>query len=263
MAEENSFLDINGLRHFKERFSEELDISIPLPVSSGGTGATDKRSASVNVGALVNTETNAANVTGGVDNDTQDFWMTQPSGDYYFSQNNMINGQPGQWGFLHHTVRGNVISQFWLFGSNVWTRSSSTSGAMPNFTSSKLVRWQEIYPVGAVYISYVSTSPASLFGGSWEQITGYFLRAANDTNTGGEDTVTLTSAQSGLRAHSHSVTFRNGTASGSKVALQDPIACSATKTAGDYTVSNTASAATSSHSNTPQYQDLYVWRRTG
>lgn len=32
-----------------------------------------------------------------------------------------------------------------------------------------------IYPVGSVYISMNSTSPASLFGGEWTQINGRFL----------------------------------------------------------------------------------------
>ncbi len=40
------------------------------------------------------------------------------------------------------------------------------------------------YPVGAYYISESATSPASLFGGTWTQVTGRFLRAANDTADG-------------------------------------------------------------------------------
>lgn len=32
-----------------------------------------------------------------------------------------------------------------------------------------------IYPVGSIYMSVNSTSPASLFGGTWEQIKGRFL----------------------------------------------------------------------------------------
>lgn len=66
---------------------------------------------------------------------------------------------------------------------------------------------QAVYPVGSIYCSYGSTSPATLFGfGSWTKIEGRFLLGANATyglgSTGGEATVTLTVAQ--LPAHSHS-----------------------------------------------------------
>lgn len=42
-----------------------------------------------------------------------------------------------------------------------------------------------IYPVGAIYISYDSTSPATLFGGTWTAINGRFLLAQNSTYTAG------------------------------------------------------------------------------
>lgn len=78
-----------------------------------------------------------------------------------------------------------------------------------------------LYPVGAVYISVNSTSPASLFGGTWEQIHGRFLLAsgspdANTDNrfgnitcgweavlgsTGGQDYHTLTVEE--MPSHSH------------------------------------------------------------
>lgn len=41
------------------------------------------------------------------------------------------------------------------------------------------------YPVGSVYISAVSTSPASLFGGVWEQIKDAFLLSAGDDYAAG------------------------------------------------------------------------------
>lgn len=58
-----------------------------------------------------------------------------------------------------------------------------------------------VYPVGSVYISFHSTSPASSIGGTWSQITGKVLRASTNTNTGGEDTHTLSIDE--MPAHNH------------------------------------------------------------
>ena len=45
-----------------------------------------------------------------------------------------------------------------------------------------------VYPVGAIYISDKAVSPASLFGGTWAQITGdRYLRASTNFNTGGNN----------------------------------------------------------------------------
>ena len=71
----------------------------------------------------------------------------------------------------------------------------------------------DVYPVGSIYMSVNSTDPGTLFGGTWERITGKFLLSATDNgssgasqaagNTGGAATVTLTAAQSGVPAHAH------------------------------------------------------------
>ena len=68
-----------------------------------------------------------------------------------------------------------------------------------------------VYPVGAIYMSVNAASPATLFGGTWERITGRFLLAATDGGssgasqaagrTGGEATHTLTANQ--IPAHTH------------------------------------------------------------
>ena len=66
-----------------------------------------------------------------------------------------------------------------------------------------------IYPVGAIYQSTASTSPASLFGGSWSQITSRFLYATTSSNgTGGSNSHTL--AESEMPSHSHRCTYRLG-----------------------------------------------------
>lgn len=61
------------------------------------------------------------------------------------------------------------------------------------------------YPVGAVYISTVSTNPGTLFGGTWTQIQGKFLLAASSSyaagSTGGEASHTLTASE--MPAHNH------------------------------------------------------------
>lgn len=53
-----------------------------------------------------------------------------------------------------------------------------------------------VYPVGAYYSSSDPTSPAELFGGTWEEIHGRFLFAEDDAHpagsTGGEEKHTLT-----------------------------------------------------------------------
>ena len=64
--------------------------------------------------------------------------------------------------------------------------------------------WKTIYPVGAIYQSMSTTSPASLFGGSWEKIENSFLYGSGTKsvgNTGGEENHTLSTPE--LPWHRH------------------------------------------------------------
>lgn len=99
------------------------------------------------------------------------------------------------------TVAGTTaITEFWAKCKTFFAPQSHT-------------HFDEIYPVGSIYMSVNSTDPSTLFGGTWERITGSFLLAATDNgssgasqaagNTGGAATVTLTAAQSGVPAHAH------------------------------------------------------------
>lgn len=47
-----------------------------------------------------------------------------------------------------------------------------------------------IYPIGSVYISNSSISPASLIGGSWTQVIGQFIRGNNSNGSGAATTHT-------------------------------------------------------------------------
>ena len=82
--------------------------------------------------------------------------------------------------------------------------------------TSSTATWSSVYPVGAIYISASATSPASLFGGTWEQIQDKFLLCSGSTysgnSTGGSSTINLshthstadyTLSVSHIPAHSH------------------------------------------------------------
>ena len=124
----------------------------------------------------------------------------------------------------------------------------------------------DAWPVGSVYISVSSTSPATLFGGTWERIQDMFLLAAGSTYTagatGGAASVTLTAAQSGLPAHSH-VEAANGISfcinSGGSL-LRWPYYTDGT---GEQSTKNCAAQnASEAHNNMPPYLAVYVWKRT-
>lgn len=57
------------------------------------------------------------------------------------------------------------------------------------------------YPIGAVYASTTSTSPGTLFGGTWQQISNAVLRAAVAYGYGGSDSMTL--SVSNMPSHEH------------------------------------------------------------
>lgn len=49
-----------------------------------------------------------------------------------------------------------------------------------NAAGEKIVGTFDPWPVGAVYISVSDTSPSTLFGGTWEEITDVFVLAYGD-----------------------------------------------------------------------------------
>ena len=96
--------------------------------------------------------------------------------------------------------------------STLTTEVNNNTSQITTLHSMLAVYWKTLYPVGSIYISANSTSPAKLFGGTWEQLKDCFLLAAGDTykagSTGGNREVTL--AESNLPAHKHSYTKATG-----------------------------------------------------
>lgn len=113
----------------------------------------------------------------------------------------------------------------------------------------------DVFKVGYVYQSFDPTSPAELFGGTWLKIDGYFLRAANNTGTGGADAVTLTVDQ--IPSHRH--TWTSGW---SRSANGDSYFTLGNAKANDLVFYGDYTGGSQSHSNMPKYQNVYTWRRT-
>ena len=127
------------------------------------------------------------------------------------------------------------------------------------------------YPVGAIFISTDSTSPATLFGGTWERIKDTFLLAAGDTYsagaTGGEAVHTLTVDE--MPSHSHYQKRFWGESGGVEATKAYAHGAEFRKDkAYQYPNESTIDEATfdtgggQSHNNMPPYLAVYVWKRT-
>jgi microcystin-dependent protein len=128
-------------------------------------------------------------------------------------------------------------------------------------------------------MSVSSTSPASLFGGSWTQLQNRFLLGAGSSysngSTGGESTHTLTTSE--MPSHTHTPNSNNTSLTGTWVPNvsngyargQVAISTSSSKYAPVMdsmdnfvwgTVASTGGG--SSHNNMPPYLVVYMWKRT-
>ncbi len=119
-----------------------------------------------------------------------------------------------------------------------------------------------IYPVGSVYISFNSTNPSTLFGGSWTRLEDRFLLgASNSGQIGGEKTHKLTIEE--IPYHKHNTDYYVETPSG------DRNAPSTFSTTGYSSYGNKGkkfdmggAGSGRDHNNMPPYITCFMWRRT-
>lgn len=130
----------------------------------------------------------------------------------------------------------------------------------------------DAYPVGAIYMSLSSTSPAQLFGGTWERITQKFLFAADSGSgywagsEGGEFAVTLDISQ--MPSHNHRLRLWNyyGSSQGTNRNIKPASTIdnadgnsSGGSSNPEYAIENTGGGE--SHNNMPPYLAVYMWKR--
>ena len=119
------------------------------------------------------------------------------------------------------------------------------------------------YPVGAIFISTSSTSPAEKFGGTWKQLERRFLLGACTAypagSWGGTEDVTLTVAQ--IPTHTH--TYIRQPYLTSELTSGGVVYAERSTTAGEFVVPNTGeTGGGGSHTNMPPYLSVYMWERT-
>jgi len=101
------------------------------------------------------------------------------------------------------------------------------------------------YPVGAIYMSVVSTSPATLFGGTWVAFaTGSVLVGINVSDAS-FDVVEEKGGEKTTAAHTHGLTFSNAVGYGTVTQPNHP-----------------SVNADGSHTNLQPYVVVYMWKRT-
>ena len=143
------------------------------------------------------------------------------------------------------------------------------------------------YPIGSIYISSRDTSPASIFGGVWEQIKDKFLLAVGDTykkdTSGGSATVKLeekhlpshghwfSAGTNWTGDHWHNVGWdKDGGAGSNRYTVHNSGSSGAngqagTSSAGGHSHSvegwTGGTGGGENHDNMPPYTTVYIWKR--
>ena len=205
--------------------------------------------------------------------------------------NNQYNGSSG--------VSGTYLVQIALpTDGRMWTRQRVNTGAWTSWnklanTTDCTDTLKKVYPVGSIYMSTVSTNPATLFGfGTWEAMpAGRVLLAQgksswgttyNAGSTGGEATHQLTVGElaehfhlattNTNEGHTHTLSLRQrhgsngggGQASYGDGDVWGGTVVGTTNNSGNHThtitVNNTGDG--NAHNNMQPYYTCYMWRRT-
>ena len=240
---------------------------LALGLPKGDTGATPQISVQVQTGAAGSEA--SVSVSGTAANPV--IHLTIPRGDVGRIENLTINGKPVESGTITLTAAdlgaatAEEVSQLKSDKLDK-TATAADSSKLGGKTLAEIML--TLYPVGAVYISANSTSPASLFGGTWESIGGRFLLGADATyaagSTGGEETHTLTTDEmpehkhKGITIAGNKLTAWSETGTGGVFDMHSLFNGSGHNTNDFYAEPEGSSQP---HNNMPPYLAVYMWKR--
>lgn len=145
------------------------------------------------------------------------------------------------------------------------------------------IKWSalldKLYPVGCIYQSASSTSPASFLGGTWERIKDRFILAAGDAyaagSIGGAAAVKLTIDEIALHSHKQQLYLQNGYSGndgkwnfeeyGYFLRQSNVVNPDASSYTGKVSITRSGytdnTGGSKPHNNMPPYIAKYVWQR--
>lgn len=159
-------------------------------------------------------------------------------------------------------------------GTNIKTINNQSLLGSGNISISGGLTIDDIYPVGSIYMSVNSTSPATLFGGTWQRIKDTFLLASGDTytsgSTGGSANAVLvehTHETTSNGEHTHPIKYKaNGVITGSTwrpvTTSQDGTSSSYMSSSGGHSHTISTEGESGTGKNMPPYLAVYMWQRT-
>lgn len=124
----------------------------------------------------------------------------------------------------------------------------------------------EAYPIGSIYISTNATSPATLFGGNWDEIHGAFLFANSALHKageiGGEEEHVLKEKEIPIHYHDEYVGNEGGDGSVPEGYYGfTSIACISRNTYWAKGSKTSEAGGGQAHNNMPPYLSVYMWQR--
>ena len=124
----------------------------------------------------------------------------------------------------------------------------------------------EAYPIGSIYISTNATSPATLFGGNWDEIHGAFLFANSALHKageiGGEEKHVLKEKEIPIHYHDEYVGNDGGDGSVPEGYYGfTSIACISKNTYWAKGSKTSEAGGGQAHNNMPPYLSVYMWQR--